>query len=53
MRRYDRDGDGMLSEQEVSAKLWRRISKLDKDQDGLVSTEELRKRRQRRRRSKK
>ena len=38
---YDKDGDEKLSKAEVPEELWARITKADKNADGLVSKEEL------------
>lgn len=39
--RADKNKDEKLSQDEVPAELWERLSKLDKDEDGAVSLEEL------------
>jgi len=37
----DKNSDGKLSEDEVPAEMWGRISQLDKDEDGSVSMQEM------------
>lgn len=40
-KKADKNSDGKLSSDEVPEQMWSRISKLDKDQDGGVSMEEM------------
>ena len=39
--KFDTNKDGKLTEKEVPAKLWARISKADANKDGAVTKEEL------------
>jgi len=39
--RFDKDGSGSLTSDEVPARLWKRISKADADGDGAVTKAEL------------
>jgi Spy/CpxP family protein refolding chaperone len=48
-RRFDEDGDGMLGEEEVPPRLWKRMSEADTDGDNLITREELQQHRQRQR----
>jgi Ca2+-binding EF-hand superfamily protein len=41
LEEFDRNADGKLSQDEVPGEIWARMSKADKDGDGLVSGEEL------------
>ena len=39
--RHDKNGDGALTQDEVPAKVWERISQADADGNGAVTKEEL------------
>jgi len=41
LERADENGDGKLSQDEVPERAWERLSKLDADEDGAVTREEL------------
>jgi len=42
LRRFDADGDGMLTRQEIPPWLWPRLSEADTDGDGTIDRDEMR-----------